>query len=275
LISEITGVDSVYEIPDVLWERIVPLLPPPRKKKKVGRPRMDYWKAMNAILYILRTGCQWNALPRSLGASTTVFDRYQEWQQAGVFRRMWVGGLLEYDIKKGIDWEWQAMDGVMTKAPLGEKSTGPNPTDRAKSGTKRSLLVEGNGVPIAVTVDGANRHGMKLAGPTLESMVIDRPEPAEESPQKCVWTRHTIFQKYVICSKSTATPRIFVRGEETSNKKKIPGYRAGRWVVERTHSWMNRFRRLLMRWEKKEKNYIAMLHFACAWITYRAGELFE
>lgn len=121
LISEITGVDCLYEVPDVLWERIVPLLPPPKKKKKTGRPRMDDRKAMSAIFYILRTGCQWNALPRSLGASTTVFDRFQEWQQAGVFRRMWVDGLLEYDKKVGIDWEWQAMDGVMTKAPLGGK----------------------------------------------------------------------------------------------------------------------------------------------------------
>lgn len=121
MISENTGVGTEYEVPNVLWERIVPLLLPPKKKKKAGRPRMDDRKAMSAIFYILRTGCQWNALPRSLGASTTVFDRFQEWQRAGVFRRMWVEGLLEYDKKVGIDWEWQAMDGVMTKAPLGGK----------------------------------------------------------------------------------------------------------------------------------------------------------
>ena len=82
---------------------------------------MDDRKAMSAIFYILRTGCQWKALPRSLGAPSTVHDRFQEWQQAGVFRRMWVNGLLEYDENVGIDWEWQAMDGVMTKAPLGGK----------------------------------------------------------------------------------------------------------------------------------------------------------
>ena len=72
-----------------------------------------------------------------------VHDRFQEWRKAGVFKRMWIDGLLEYDKKTGIDWEWQAMDGVITKAPLGGKKTGPNPTDRAKSGTKRSLLVDG------------------------------------------------------------------------------------------------------------------------------------
>lgn len=90
VISEITGVDSLYEIPDVIWNRIIPLLPPPKKKKKkVGRTRMNDRKAMNAIFYVLRTGCQWNALPRSLGASSTVYDRFQDWRKAGVFKRMW------------------------------------------------------------------------------------------------------------------------------------------------------------------------------------------
>ena len=107
-------IDCLYEIPDILWYRIVPLLPtiPHKKKKKVGRPRMNDRQAMSAIFYILRTGCQWNALPRSLGASSTVHDRFQEWRKAGVFKHMWIDdGLLEYDKRIGIDWEWQAMDG--------------------------------------------------------------------------------------------------------------------------------------------------------------------
>jgi len=123
LISEITGVDSSYCIPDVVWDRITAFLPPSihRRKKKTGRPRMDNRKAMSAIFYVLRTGCQWNALPRSLGASSTVHDRFQEWRKAGVFKRMWTDGLAMYDKKTGIDWKWQAMDGVITKAPLGGK----------------------------------------------------------------------------------------------------------------------------------------------------------
>jgi len=112
----------LYEIPDVLWDRIIPLLPPPRKKKKkAGRPRMNDRKAMSAIFYVLRTSCQWKALPRSLGASSTVHDRFQEWRKAGVFKRIWIDGLSVYDKKTGIDWKWQAMDGVITKAPLGGK----------------------------------------------------------------------------------------------------------------------------------------------------------
>jgi len=137
-----------YQIPDELWEKIEPLLPPPKQKKKSGRPRMDDRKAMTAIFYILRTGCQWKALPRSLGAPSTVHDRFQEWREAGVFEKMWEEGLMEYENKKGIDWKWQSMDGTMTKAPLGGEGTGRNPTDRGKSGTKRSLLTDGNGIPL-------------------------------------------------------------------------------------------------------------------------------
>jgi len=115
------GVAPDYQLPDELWEHIKPLLPPPKPKKKAGRPRMDDRKAMTAIFYILRTGCQWKALPRSLGAPSTVHDRFQEWRKAGVFQRMWEEGLGLYDELEGIDWEWSALDGAMTKAPLGGK----------------------------------------------------------------------------------------------------------------------------------------------------------
>jgi putative transposase len=82
---------------------------------------MDDKKAMNAIFYVARTGCQWKAIPRSLGRKSTVFDRFREWRRAGVFEGMWRQSLLDYDAMKGIDWEWQSMDSTMTKAPLGGK----------------------------------------------------------------------------------------------------------------------------------------------------------
>jgi transposase len=99
LISEVTGVDSSYCIPDVVWDRIIALLLTlpsiRRRRKKTGRPRMDDRKAMSAIFYVLRTGCQWNALPRSLGASSTVHDRFRKWRKTGVFKRMWIDGLAK------------------------------------------------------------------------------------------------------------------------------------------------------------------------------------
>jgi putative transposase len=75
------------------------------------------------------------------GSSRSAHRRFQEWTQSGVFQLLWAQGLLDYDELKGIEWEWQAIDGVMTKAPLGQEQTGPNPTDRAKCGVKRSLLI--------------------------------------------------------------------------------------------------------------------------------------
>ena len=117
--AEHAAVDEHFCIPDELWERIRVLLPPDRPHPKGGRPWMPARKAMNAIFYVLRTGCQWKALPHSLGAGSTVHDRFQAWVKAGVFAALWKAGLLEFDAKVGIDWEWQAMDGAMTKAPLG------------------------------------------------------------------------------------------------------------------------------------------------------------
>lgn len=114
-------VDPRWRIPDELWPQIQKVLPEPAPKPKGGRPRMADRSAMDAIFYVLRTGCQWKALPRSLGAGSTVHDRFQEWEQAGVFERLWKAGLGAYDQAVGIQWEWQAMDGAMTKAPLGGK----------------------------------------------------------------------------------------------------------------------------------------------------------
>jgi len=209
------GIDSSYEIPSEIWTRIVPLLPQTkRNKKKTGRPRMDNKKAITAILYVLRTGCQWKALPRTLGASSTVHDRFQEWRRDGVFRRMWINGLKLYDEKVGINWKWQSMDGVITKAPLGGKSTGPNPTDRAKSGTKRSLLVDGQGIPIGITVDCANRHDMKMTRGTLQSLVICRPESTLKTHQHtCVLTKDMTFLKCTNCWKTMDTSFISEREE--------------------------------------------------------------
>ena len=107
--EEDLGIDKRYQITEELWKRIQVLIPPPtprKNKDRPGRPRMDNWKIMNAIFYIARTGCQWKDLPRSLGAPSTVHDRFQEWREAYVFENMWKEGLLEYDAMNGIDWEW-------------------------------------------------------------------------------------------------------------------------------------------------------------------------
>ena len=128
--------DDGWRMPDWLWERVEPLLPaPPFHPLGTHRSRVPDRDAMDAILLVLRTGMQWNALNATgVCSSSSAHRRFQEWGQAGVFAEIWRQGLLEYDKIVGIDWAWLAADGAMTKAPLGGPKTGPNPTDRAKGG---------------------------------------------------------------------------------------------------------------------------------------------
>jgi putative transposase len=152
------------------------------------------------------------------------------------------------------------------------KKSGANPTDRAKGGAKRSLLTEAAGIPIGLQVAGANRHDMKLVEDTLASV----PQSIEDKRLEHLWTGeeqglcmdagYDYDQVREIAWEFGYTTHIRKRGEEKTAKE--AGQKARRWVVERTHSWLNRYRRLLIRWEKKAGNYLAMLHFACALITW-------
>ncbi len=110
-----------WRIPDELWEQMEPLLPP-RKPHPLGchNPRVPDRDAMNAIFFVLRTGCQWNALNASdICSSSSAHRRFMEWTKAGVFQEFWECGLLAYDEVAGMDWSWLSMDGAITKAPLG------------------------------------------------------------------------------------------------------------------------------------------------------------
>jgi putative transposase len=125
-----------------------------------------------------------------------------------------------------------------------------------------------------VSVEGANRNDFKMARPTLESVPIPRPAPTPEKPQGLSLDKGYDYEEIrALVEEFGYTAHIRPRGEEAQAIKREVGYKARRWVVERTHSWMNRFRRILIRWEKKPENYLAMLHLACALITFRAAGL--
>ena len=154
------------------------------------------------------------------------------------------------------------------------KKTGPNPTDRAKGGTKRSVLTEGNGIPVGLTIDGANRNDFRMTYDTIESIPIARPKPTRSHTQgMCLDKGYDYDEARDVVEAFGFTAHIRARGEEAQAIKKEAGFRARRWVVERVHSWMNRFRRILVRWEKRADTFLAMLHLACGIITYRAAGL--
>ena len=128
---------------------------------------------------------------------------------------------------------------------------------------------------MGLALEGAKRHDMKLLRPTIESIVVERPEPTEEQPQgMCLDKGYDYQEVRDILHAFGFTAHIRPRGEEAQAIKREAGFKARRWVVERAHSWMNRFRRLLVRWEKKPENYLAFLHFACGLIAFRAAGLF-
>ena len=162
----------------------------------------------------------------------------------------------------------------MTKAPLGGKKVGKNPTDRGKIGTKRSVLTDGRGVPIGLAVDGANRNDFKLARETIQSIAVERPDATPDAPQGAFLDKGYDYDEVrELLDEFGFTAHIRARGEEARALKQEAGFKARRWVVERTHSWMNRFRRVLIRWDKKVCNYLGFLHLACAYITYKRSGL--
>lgn len=131
-----------WRIPDELWQRMETLLPKYRRSRKGGRKRLPMRQVADGIFYVLRTGCQWKAAPREFGSGSSLHAYFQEWLQRGVFRKLWRMALLEYDELVGIQWEWQSMDGAMTKAPLGgeknrEESHRPRQAWREKIGADR------------------------------------------------------------------------------------------------------------------------------------------
>ncbi len=266
-------ISDQWRIPDELWERMEPLLPKrKRRRHRRGRKPLPWRQVIDGIFYVLRTGCQWKAAPAEFGSGSSLHRYFQRLVRSGIFAELWKLALEEYDELKGIQWEWQSIDGAMTKAPLGGEATGPNPTDRAKSGAKRSVLTDGRGVPLGVAVSGANIHDKNLTRETLESIPVRRPRPSRRNKQHlCADKGYDYPDVRQLVRRWGYTVHIKSRGEEASERGRVPGYRSRRWVVERTHSWLNRFRRLLIRWEKKAENFLALLHFAFAWITLRAA----
>lgn len=274
----IVAKDDGWRIHDQLWTLMEPLIPP-GKPHPLGchNPRVPNRDAMNGILFVLRTGCQWNSLDATgICSCSSTYRRFREWLKAGVFLAFWKTGLLSYDEFVGLEWEWLSMDGAMGKAPLGGEKTGPNPTDRAKLGTKRSVLTEAQGVPVGLAVDGANKNDFKMARETLESIPVDRPRPSRKRPQGlCLDKGYDYDEVRELAREFKFTAHIRSRGEEAQAIKRRTGFKARRWVVERTHSWMNRCRRILVRWEKRLDTFLGMLHFACGLITWRAAGLLK
>ena len=263
---------TIWEVSDDLWGRIEPILEKawPRRRGP-GRPHIDWRKCINGIIYHMRTGCQWNALPKEFGDDSSVHRWFQRWCELGVMEQIWADLVAECEELKQVHWDWQSADGCMGKARHGGDKVGKNPTDRGKNGTKRSVIVDEQGGPLGVVIDGANRHDAKLLEATIEAIVVDRPDPIQHPQHLCLDKGYQgapvrrIVQRrgYVLhVPKSDSDPTV-----------RRQGRRSRRWVVERAHSWTNRARRLLVRWEKKAVNYLGFVHLQFAYTALKVAGL--
>ena len=137
-----------WSISDELWEEIKSQVPTPqrdpnkvyKRKPGAGRKPLEPRRVLEGIFYVLRTGCQWKAVPEKYGCSSSIHRYFQEWGEAGFFEKIWGLGLEKYDELEGIGWQWQSVDGCMVKAPLAREAVGHNPTDRGKNGHKKEHI---------------------------------------------------------------------------------------------------------------------------------------
>lgn len=259
----------IWSVPDELWERIEPILLRHYPPAPTGRPRADLRLVLDGIIYRLRSGVQWNQLPRRFGADSTVHGWFQSFVADGVLSEIWAKLVGECDQLGELDWEWQSVDGVMGKSRFDGDKRGPNPTDRAKPGTKKSILVEADGGPLGLATSGANVHDSKLLEPTLDACVIKRPDTRELIQHLCLDKAYDSKRCERICEQAGLVAHIRRIGEEKFDDAGEKTNPARRWVVERTIGWLQRCRAILIRYEKKSANYEGLVQLACALLWCR------
>jgi transposase len=163
---------SLPLVPDDLWEAIEPLLPKEPPKPRGGRPRVPDRAALTGIIFVLRTGMPWRFLPQELGcgSESTCWRRLRDWQAAGVWERLHAVLLNWLGDSGVIDWSRASLDSLSVRAKRGGDDTGPNPVDRGKRGSKYHLVVDRNGIPLAVRLSAANVHDSRWLEPVIDAI---------------------------------------------------------------------------------------------------------
>jgi putative transposase len=151
----------------------------------------------------------------------------------------------------------------------GGKKTGRNPTDRGKPGTKKSLVTDGDGGPLGVVIAGANVVEQKLLKTTIEAVVVERPDPCEREQHLCLDKAFDNPNGRDAATEAGYTPHIRRIGEEKKGCDRSKGHKPRRWVVERTFAWLSKCRGILVRYDKKDTNYLGLIQLACGLLWYR------
>jgi len=261
-------------VTDALWERLQPLLPPPpeRRFRFPGRKPLDYRKVLTGILFVLKTDIAYDDLPGELGlgCGKTCRDYLKLCHRTGVWAKLHAVLLAELNGADQIDWRRALIDASFAKAPEGGEDTGPNPTDRGKSGSKHHVMTDGQGIPLAATVSAANVNEMTRALHVLTSMppVGGKPGPKRQRPERLQGDRaYDGDPLRQVLRWLGVTPVLAKRNTEHGS-----GLGVYRWFVERTIAWLHSFGRLRRRLDRHTGLQDAFLQLACALICLRFVE---
>lgn len=266
-----TKSNNHYQIPVKLWKILKKHLPKQPKVRGRGRPPADNRDVINGIWHVLWTGCQWKSIQKEWFevSSSVLHERFQTWQEQGLFEKLFKVIVRYYAREHGIGWQWQSVDSMMSPAPLGGAKTGRNPTDRGKSGSKLHLLVDERGAPLAIWITGANEHDKWSAEDLIVHIAVKRPYCEQHF---CADRGYDFEDVHAFVNLSNYIAHIKHKRKRNEPKEEcpIPGeksYPARRWVVERTFSWLAKRRSLATRWCKKPQNWLAFVYMACAEIV--------
>ena len=249
-----------------LWDQFAALLPArpvydPSHPLGCHRPRISDRVIFEKLIQVLRFGCSYESIADCLCGATTIRERRSEWIRLGIFARLKAIARESYDRVVGLVLEELAVDGCITKAPGGGQCAGPSPVDRRKLGMKRSLLVEGRGIPLGRVLAPASRHDSPLLAPTLDKLRDIGPLPGDI-------TVH-LDAGYDSQKTRDELQGRGLNGEIAHKGDKAPIQAGQRWHVERTNAWHNSFNRLQRCYERNEDVIDAFFDLADAIITVR------
>ncbi|WP_310319903.1 IS5 family transposase [Paraburkholderia terricola] len=258
-------------IDDELWALIEPLLPParPRRFRYPGRKPVADRAALTGILFVLKSGIRWSELPSEMGCGSGIscWRRLRDWQLAGVWDRLHEILLAKLRAADRIDFSRVVIDSTSVRAVGAGGKTGPNPTDRARPGSKHHVATDANGTPLAIILTGANRNDITQLLPLVDAIppvrgVRGRPL---RKPGRIYADRAYDHDRYRRPLHAAGIPTSIARRGEPHGS----GLGKVRWVVERTNAWLHGFRRLRTRFERRADIHEGLLKLACCLICWR------
>jgi transposase len=259
-------------LPDELWDRIQPLLPPRPKPKRIdrpGRPPLEDRKALTGILFVLKTGIDWEDLPQEMGCGCgmTCWRRLRDWTEAGVWSKLHELLLAELNGADKIDWRRALIDSSFARARGGGGKTGPSPVDRRKKGSKHQVITDAGGVPLVAETTAANVPDVNPMVPLVDTIppVRGKPGRPRRRPDSLYGDRGYDSDPH--------RQRLRRRGIRPHIARRRTRHGSGlgkyRWYVERTLSWLHNFGRLRVRKDRTPALHQAFLSLGCAIICVK------